>query len=74
MNRIVKKGMTYLVVAAFVLGTVAAVLASEQQPSIVIPQIVHNMGKVPEQDTYEYKFAVRNTGKADLVIDNVKPG
>jgi len=74
MNRTLKSGMTMLVIAAFVMGSMAAAFADELQPNIVIPKMVHDFGKVYEQETYEYLFTVRNRGKADLVIDNVKPG
>jgi Protein of unknown function (DUF1573) len=42
-------------------------------PSIELPKMRIDLGKVYERDTYEYNFAVRNKGSANLVID-VKPG
>lgn len=44
------------------------------QPAIMIPKMRQDFGKVFEQEKYEYTFVVRNTGKADLVIEDVKPG
>jgi hypothetical protein len=69
------KGVVFALVAtAMLLGILAAALAEEQQPEIVIPKMRHDFGSVYEQETYEYHFVVRNKGKADLVIDDVKPG
>ena len=48
--------------------------AEDPAPSIFIPKLRHDFGKVFEQEAYKYSFVVRNRGKADLVIDNVKPG
>lgn len=69
-----KGGMTMLIAAVILLASLAATVAQEQQPEIVIPKIVYDFGQVFEQETYEYSFVVQNRGKADLVIDNVKPG
>jgi len=44
------------------------------QPAIVIDELRHDMGEVYEQDKFKHVFKVRNTGEADLVIKNVKPG
>jgi hypothetical protein len=74
MNRIAKNGILMLVVVAFVMGSLSAAFADELQPKIVIPKMRHDFGKVYERETYEYTFVVRNQGKADLVIDSVKPG
>jgi len=49
-------------------------LAQDLQPTIVIPKIRHDFGSVFEMEKYEYDFVVRNTGKADLLIEEVKPG
>jgi hypothetical protein len=42
-------------------------------PSVELPTMRIDLGKVYERDKYEYSFAVRNKGTANLVID-VKPG
>lgn len=74
MKSIARRGMTLFVAAAVLLGSLAAALAEEPQPEIVIPKMRHDFGGVFERETYEYTFAVQNKGKADLVIDSVKPG
>lgn len=43
-------------------------------PVIVIPKLRHDFGDVFEQTKYAYDFVVRNRGKADLIINSVKPG
>jgi formate hydrogenlyase subunit 3/multisubunit Na+/H+ antiporter MnhD subunit len=48
--------------------------AQDLQPSIMMPSIRHDFGSVFEMDKYEYTFVVRNAGKADLLIEEVKPG
>lgn len=58
---------------AFIAVSMAAA-EDELQPQIEIPKIRHDVGKVFEQDKYEYGFVVRNRGKADLVIEKVDPG
>jgi len=54
--------------------SVAALADEEQAPSIFIQQLRYDFGTVFEQDKYEHEFVVKNRGKADLVIDKVKPG
>jgi hypothetical protein len=46
----------------------------ENQPSIYIKDLTHDMGTIFEKEYYAYAYVVKNTGKADLVIDSVKPG
>jgi hypothetical protein len=74
MNRIAKGGVAMLLVATVLLGSLAAALADEPQPEIYIPKMRHDFGDVYEQQTFEYSFVVRNKGKADLIIESVKPG
>ena len=74
MNPMAKRGVTMIVAAVVLLGSLAATLAQEPQPGIVIPKMRHDFGPVFERETYEYSFVVQNKGKADLVIDSVKPG
>jgi hypothetical protein len=74
MNRLVKTGVFSVAVLAFLVMGLAAAFAEELQPSIHIPKMRHDYGTVFEQETYEYTFIVQNRGKADLVIDDVKPG
>ena len=65
-----------LLVAMFALIGASVVMSQDggPQPSITIPKMRHDFGKVFEMEKYEYTFLVRNTGKADLVIEDVKPG
>ncbi len=46
----------------------------ENKPSIYINELVHNLGTVFEKKTYRHVFKVENRGKADLIIEKVKPG
>ncbi|HEU4364928.1 MAG TPA: DUF1573 domain-containing protein [Candidatus Krumholzibacteria bacterium] len=48
--------------------------AGGNKPSIEIPRMRQDFGEVFERAKYEYSFVVRNRGKADLVIEDVKPG
>lgn len=74
MNPNAKRGVMMFVVAAVLLGSLAAAMAEDPQPEIFIPKMRHDFGKVFEQKSYEYVFAIHNRGKADLVLDSVKPG
>jgi len=44
------------------------------RPIIEIPKMRQDFGEVFERPKFEYSFAVKNRGKADLVISEVKPG
>jgi hypothetical protein len=48
--------------------------AEENQPAIIIDEIVHDFGTVFQQESYKHTFVVKNEGKADLIIKEVKPG
>ena len=74
MKPIAKRGVTAFVAAVMLLSSLAAAVAEEPQPEIIIPVMKHDFGDLFERKTYEYTFVVKNQGKADLVIDNVKPG
>lgn len=74
MNRREQSGVLILVVAAVVVGSLTAASADELQPSIFIPKMRHDFGRVFERDKFEYDFIVKNRGNADLVIESVKPG
>ena len=74
MNRIAKSGVFALVTVAFVLISLSTAFADDLQPKIVIPTMRMDFGKVYERDLFEHHFVVRNQGKADLVIESVKPG
>ena len=75
MNRIVKSGVMALVTASVLLSFTAVFAQdNELKPAIFIPKMRHDYGRVFERETYEYTFTVQNRGKADLVIESVKPG
>ena len=74
MRPIAKRGATAFVAAVMLLSSLAAAVAEEPQPEIIIPVMKHDFGDLFERKTYEYTFVVKNQGKADQVIDNVKPG
>jgi hypothetical protein len=59
---------------AVLLMAVGVWAEEELKPEIFLPQIRKDFGKVFEQEKYEHDFIVRNRGKADLVIQKVKPG
>jgi hypothetical protein len=44
------------------------------RPVIEIPVTAFSFGDLYHQDQYTHTFIVRNKGKADLVIAEVKPG
>jgi len=69
-----KIGVTILTAALVLLVNLATTMAQEPQPEMVIPKMRHDFGQVFEQESYEYTFVVQNKGKADLVIESVKPG
>ena len=71
MRRMIFLSLFALAVFSMAAGVVAQ---DDLQPEIFLPQIRHDFGKVFEQETYEHDFIVQNRGKADLVIERVKPG
>jgi Protein of unknown function (DUF1573) len=70
-----------LTLAALSLTLAAPVLAANDdaakaggaRPSIEIPKMKYDFGKIFEQPTYDCSFVVRNVGTAVLVIRGVKP-
>lgn len=58
----------------FVVSLATAGENEENQPAIYIKNLNSDLGTVFENDSYEFSFLVKNTGKADLVIESVKPG
>jgi hypothetical protein len=48
--------------------------SGENQPAIMIEQKMFDAGEVWEGDVVNHSFIVKNTGKAELNISNVKPG
>ena len=56
---------------------VSLAMASDEtanQPVVFIERLVNDLGNVFEQKSYKYTFKVENKGKADLLIESVKPG
>lgn len=45
-----------------------------KRPVIEIPTTSFDFGDLYHQDQYTHAFTVKNTGKADLLIEDVKPG
>ena len=73
MKRTVISVITLVAVIAFVVG--APLMAQDDlKPKIHLPKIRHDFGKTFEQEKYEHDFVVINRGKADLIIEKVKPG
>ena len=56
-------------------GLTTAVGAQDgNTPTIIIEEMRHDLGKQYERKVFRHKFKVKNTGKADLMIEKVKPG
>lgn len=73
MKRIVAISAGVLAVLSMISGP--RVLAQDElKPKIYLPEIRYDFGKVFEQEKYEHDFVVQNRGKADLIIEKVKPG
>ncbi len=49
-------------------------VATGPRPIIESPKVRQDFGEVYERPKFEYSFVVKNRGKADLVISEVKPG
>jgi len=73
MKRLIAAGLVLSAALVFMAGP-RAQADDALKPSIYLPQINYNLGRVFEQDKYEHEFIVQNRGKADLVIEQVKPG
>jgi hypothetical protein len=74
MRALVIKGIVILLLIISGISAIAAASDEENQPVMVLQEMQFDMGKIFEQDTYNHVFIVKNTGKADLIINNVKPG
>jgi len=44
------------------------------RPVIQLPAMSFNFGDIYHQESYVHAFTVKNTGNADLTIEDVKPG
>jgi hypothetical protein len=61
------------------LAFAAAALAQDNPapagvPKLVIASFTHDFGEVKAGSPLEFAFVVKNTGKADLLINSVAPG
>jgi hypothetical protein len=69
---------TFTVAAMLLLLLALAVAGAAQDdgraPVAEISETTFDFGEVFEQDEYRHVFKVRNRGKADLIIEDVKPG
>lgn len=75
MKRLVLSGVAVVFCALWLLGSLAVAQSDDElKPAIVIPKMRHDFGRVYEAETYTYSYPVRNQGKADLLIESVKPG
>lgn len=52
----------------------AAETGQDGKPSLSLPSAEHDAGQVREGNIVSHEFKVRNTGKAELQIIEVKPG
>lgn len=48
--------------------------APQAAPAIQIPEATHDFGEALEGIEVTHDFKVKNTGKAELVIEQVRPG
>lgn len=71
---IVTVAILLAMVAVSVVPPTSAQEEDGPQPVIFLPELRYDFGESFEKETYEHDFVVRNTGKADLVIEKVKPG
>jgi len=69
----VKKLLVVGTLAGLVLAGGVAMADDAAAPKMVIAESIKDFGSVPKGDPISYDFAIRNEGKADLVIDSVKP-
>ena len=44
------------------------------QPRLVLESATHDFGELKSGTPLRYAFKIKNTGKADLVIESVSPG
>ena len=71
----IKRVAIIAVLAAFAVTAVPVMSEDDAaKPRIVIEEMRHDLGQVYEAEKYTHKFTVKNTGTADLLIENVKPG
>lgn len=74
MGPIARRRAVALVATVVLLASLMAAFAQDEQPEMYVPELKHDFGEVFEQEKFEHTFVIENHGKADLIIDNVKPG
>lgn len=74
MNRSLRFGLAAFIAATALTPAGPSLGADEAKPELFMPEMRKNFGTVFEADTYDHAFVVGNRGKADLVIEDVKPG
>lgn len=74
MSAIFKTVIAVMVIGVVFLAGIAANAQEPLQPKIYMQKMRHDYGKTYPLEKYEHTFVVQNKGKADLIIDNVKPG
>ena len=73
MRTSVNWGAALALLVVLVLGSVVWA-QEEDHPTIVIEEPRHDLGEQYERKVFRHSFKVKNTGKTDLHINNVKPG
>jgi hypothetical protein len=66
--------ISFLILSILLISLASANDEQKNKPVLFMETLINDLGKVFEQDNYQYLFKVQNKGKADLLIENVKPG
>ncbi|MBN2106994.1 MAG: DUF1573 domain-containing protein [Deltaproteobacteria bacterium] len=64
----------FLALLCFCLSPAQAADTAAPQPKIQFAQLVHDFGKSAPNMDLKHSFTFKNTGKALLIIENVKAG
>jgi hypothetical protein len=67
-------GMLYVMMLAYASVGLCAAAESQPGPAVFFPEKVFDFGLVLEGKEVTHDFIVRNQGKSELLIQNVKPG
>jgi hypothetical protein len=70
--RVLVAASLLVAVVLFLAGAGAA--QDKAKPLAEFSELTFDFGEVFEQAQYAHTFTVRNRGKADLIIEDVKPG
>ena len=66
--------LSVLLITILLVSMATAGDETTNQPVLFMETLVNDLGNIFEQKTYKFTFKVMNKGKADLLIENVKPG